>query len=66
MRRVLSAIESDAELRAGLSEMTAADIARFAKVSARQHAAELAAYLAGAARDHEVRRRAVAALGTLR
>jgi len=66
MRRILSTIEGDPALRAGLRGMTSKQIAAFARVNARNRAGELVGFLARRARDSTVRSQAQAALATLR
>ena len=66
MRRVLTAIEVDPHLRTGFEAMTVHDLAAFARSNAREYAPELASFLAIHARDASIRRRARAALSSVR
>jgi hypothetical protein len=66
MQRLLASIEADPALRAGLRDMTAQQLAGFARSTARAHAPELTTFLSRRARDPVVRARARAALSTLR
>jgi len=66
MQRILNTIEGDPTLRAGLRDMSAQDLAHFARSNARTNATELTSYLSRRARDPSVRTRARAALASLR
>jgi hypothetical protein len=65
MQHILRTIEGDSTLRAGLRDMTAQDLAHFARSNARTNAPELTAYLSRRARDPTVRSRARAAMASL-
>jgi hypothetical protein len=66
MRRMLTAIEVDPLLRTGFEAMTVHDLAAFARANALQYAPELTSFLAVHAGDGGVRRRARAALTSVR